>query len=942
MHEFDLLSAVQATEGWLCVVGIKEGAKPYQTLVETREEFDAEVARLLKRQWNIYFGVARYATDENRLKSNVLNLKALWLDIDCGPDKAVPNPKTGKPKGYETQAAGLEALKAFCRTVGMPKPILVSSGRGLHVYWPLTEAIAREVWEPVAARLRTLCNEHGLHVDPAVFEVARILRVPGTLNFKDDPPTEVKVVHGGNPHTLEEIVGVLGIEVPKERMELGAPSRPLSPLAKALLGNSTSRFSKIMRRSLNEEGCNQLADCYNNRETLEEPRWFDALSIAHYCVDRDKAIQRMSEGHPDYTPERAEAKTQHIVGPHTCAVFERNNPGGCEGCPHKGKIKSPILLGKEIIAAPSTSTVEVEGEQFEIPEYPFPYFRGANGGVYRKPVMEEEEAILISEMDIYVVKRMNDPVEGDVVVIRLHTPNDGVREFIAHYSTIAENTEFKKLLAKKGVLVSRKQFELIAEYMIRSAAVSMHENKAEQMRTQFGWADNDSKFIIGDQEVTAEGVYHSPPSPVTSSIAAHMGPVGSYEKWKEVFDLYNLPGHEPHAFAALTAFGAPLLRFLGQKGAIINVIHPRSGTGKTTILHMCNSVWGAPDRLCAVKEDTLNAKIMRLGIMNNLPFTIDEMTNMDAATFSELVYNMSQGRGKDRVKASSNELRANMTSWQTISLSSSNASFYEKLGTKKNSPDGEMMRLMEFKIEQADVLDTEYAKQMFDHQLLNNYGHAGPRYAEFLVNNFEYVRDKTLSVQNKIDRELRLTQRERFWSSLIASNLSSGLIAKEAGILDWDLKRIYGWARSELKTMRKDTEAPVLDVASTIGDYINRHMQNILVVDDKADLRTQKPKLPVLEPRGELLIRYEPDTKRMYLAAKAFKNDCVAYQINYRETVNLLEKSGFLIRTEVKRLSKGMKVASPGVQTLVLDCSRDEFINVEEFVGIEPNAGGGD
>jgi hypothetical protein len=97
----------------------------------------------------------------------------------------------------------------------------------------------------------------------------------------------------------------------------------------------------------------------------------------------------------------------------------------------------------------------------------------------------------------------------------------------------------------------------------------------------------------------------------------------------------------------------------------------------------------------------------------------------------------------------------------------------------------------------------------------------------------------------------------------------------------------------------------------------------------------------VLEPRGELLIRYEPDTKRMYLAAKAFKNDCVQYQINYRDTVEMLDKSGFLIKTEVKRLSKGMKVASPGVQTLVLDCSKDAFINVEEFVGVDTSAGGG-
>lgn len=948
MQEFDLLSAVQSTDGWLCVVGIKEGRPLRQILVETREEFDAHVQRLLEREWNVFFGVARYASEKNRLKDNVLNLKSFWLDIDCGPDKAIPNPKTGRPKGYASQAEGLDALKKFCNAVGMPKPVLVNSGRGLHVYWPLTEPVSREQWEPVAARLRELCNEHGLLVDPAVFEVARILRVPGTLNFKDDPPHPVEVIHGGNPNTLADITTTLGFSTPPAPL---APKekRELSDLAKALIDNTVSKFSKIMRRSLNGEGCKQLADCYINRAELEEPRWFDALSIAHHCEDRDTAIHKLSDGYPGYDPAATEDKTKHIKGPHTCAVFEQNNPGGCDSCKFKGKIKSPIQLGKELVAQ-TKKTVEVVvededggSEVYQIPEYPRPFMRGVNGGIFRAPIGDEGEPIFVYDHDIYLVKRMKEPGVGDVLVMRLHTPHDGVSEFLIPANKVAESTEVKKILLSQGVYCSRKSYDLLCEMIVTWGGKVFNKTRAEKMRLQFGWADNDSKFIIGDQEITAEGIYHSPPSSVTSAIAAHMGPVGSFEKWKEVFDLYGRPGLEPHAFAAFTAFGAPLLRFLGQKGAIINVIHPKSGTGKTTILHMCNSVYGAPDRLCAVKEDTLNAKIMRLGVMNNLPFTIDEMTNMDANTFSELAYNMSQGRGKDRVKASSNELRANLTSWQTISLSSSNASFYEKLTSKKDSPDGEMMRLMEFKIGYTDALDPEYAKYMFDHQLLNNYGHAGPIYAEWLVANADYARTETLNIQNKIDRELKLTQRERFWSALIASNIAGGIFSRKLKLHSIDVKGVYGWVTGEVKEMRKDTAAPVINVAATIGDYINRHMQNILVVDDKVDLRTQKAKLPVMEPRGELLIRYEPDTKRMFLATKAFKDDCVDYQINYKETVRELERAGILIKTEVKRLSKGMKIISPGVHVMVLDCSGDAFINVDEFVGIETEAddGGG-
>ena len=953
MDEIDLLSAVQPPDGWFCSVGIKEGAAVRQQLVATREQFDAISADLMDRGYNVYFGVAKYATDENRQKDNVKGLKALWLDIDCGPTKVAINAKTKRPAGYIDQDAGTAALRTFCETVGLPEPLLVNSGRGLHVYWPLTETITRSEWESVAARLRELCTTHNLYVDPAVFEVARILRVPGTLNFKDDPPTEVSVIHGGNPHDLSELGAILGV-VKEAKVFVPAAPRELSALTKSLMDNSVSRFSKLMRRSLKGNGCQQLVDCYENRAGLEEPRWFDALSIAHHCVDRDTAIHKISEGYTDYDPAATEYKTRHIKGPHTCGVFERNNPGGCDKCPHKGKIKSPIVLGKEIVeATPEDNQVTVEfkdgtTEVFQIPEYPFPFFRGVNGGIYRKAVVDEEEPVFVYKTDLYVVKRMNDPVLRDVVVMRLHLLQDGVREFSLPMAQVMDVKELTKTLASYGVAAYGKSFAVIHQLIVTSVDNLQDRKKAEKMRVQFGWADQDSKFIIGDQEISASGVYHSPPSKVTSAIAAHMGPVGSLEKWKEVFALYGRPGLEPHAFAALTAFGAPLLRFLGQKGAIINVIHPSSGTGKTTVLHMCNSVYGSPDRLCGVKEDTLNAKVMRVGIMNNLPVCIDEMTNMKAEDFSELIYNMSQGRGKDRVMASANELRANLTSWQTLSLCSSNSSFYEKLSAYKNSPDGEMMRLLEYKIGFTGAIDPEVAKHMFDHQLMENYGHAGPIYAQWLVSNLEEAKATALSVQQKIDRELRLTQRERFWSAAAAANISGGLAAKQLGLIDWDMKTIYRWATTEILSMRRDTSPPATDVASIIGDYINRHMQNILVVEDKMDMRSNKLKLPQLEPRGELLIRYEPDTKYMYIAAKPFKDDCVKHQVNYKDTLRQLEASGVLLKNDNggpnvnKRLSKGMKVAAPSTSCIMLDCSRKEFINVDEFVmsETEDDAGG--
>jgi hypothetical protein len=190
-------------------------------------------------------------------------------------------------------------------------------------------------------------------------------------------------------------------------------------------------------------------------------------------------------------------------------------------------------------------------------------------------------------------------------------------------------------------------------------------------------------------------------------------------------------------------------------------------------------------------------------------------------------------------------------------------------------------------------------------------------------------------VQRKLDTEMKLTQRERFWSAVVAANITGGLIAKNLGLLDWDMKRIYAWATSMVMGMRSEVTPPVSDISSIVGDFINRHLQNILVVNELADRRGGMAKLqaaPILEPRGELIIRYEPDTKKMFIAAKALKEDCVERQINYKDTVRELRERGYLVATPNKRMSKGMKITSPAVHTMQFDCTKDGFIDMEGLI----------
>jgi hypothetical protein len=933
---FDLLNTVLPTEGRYCVIGI-EGKDPDQKFADTREEAEELIQDFVSRKIDAYFACAKFGPANNRTHENALYFRALWMDIDCGPTKGVPNAK-GKIEGYLDQQIGMAEFQKFCKAVGLHRPILVNSGNGIHAYWLFDRTLTRKEWTPLAKRLKQLCVEQGLIVDGSVFEASRVLRPMNSANFKnkDDPKPVTILNEKTTPLSYEAFKELLGAPDPVEEPDF--VPRAMSPMMEALMGNKVKKFKTIMM--LGEKGCAQLNYCYENQAELSEPLWMSALSIPAFCVDGDKAAHKMSENHPEYDPSEVNGKLRNIRkngGPHHCDTFEERNPGGCEGCPHRGKFKSPIVLGVEIEqATEEDNEVEVETEvgvtKHQIPEYPFPFFRGKKGGIYVRPQQDDEEGEpkLVYEHDLYVIKRMRDKELGEMALFRHHLPHDGMKEFAITTASISSKDELRKQLAQQGVMAHHKQYENLATYVVTSVKNLQYTKKAELMRTQFGWVDGDSKFIMGDKEITKDGVFYSPPSSTTDFFAEKIHPKGDIEKWKEVFNLYAKPGMEPHAFAALAAFGAPLFKFTGLKGAIINVIYEQAGSGKSTILRMCNSVYGMPYEMMAIEKDTLNAKMQQLGVMNNLPNTIDEITNMLPKEFSDLAYGISQGRGKHRVKGSENALRVNNTSWQNMTLASANASFHEKLLILKSIADGESVRLLEYKIEPNDVIGMAYGKEMFDHQLNENYGHAGEIYLSYLVNNLESAKADYKMIQAKIDKEVQFTSRERFWSAVCATIITGGLIAKQLGLHDYDMGAIYRWMKKMLSEMRLDVKPPSESPVTALGEFVNAHLaMNTLVVNGEVDARTNMQTIPGMEPRGELLIRYEPDNKHLYVAAKQFKEFCVKQQINYKSLLKTLTDQQILLEAVNKRMSKGMKLSSPVVRTLKFDAGKSEHLQLD-------------
>jgi energy-coupling factor transporter ATP-binding protein EcfA2 len=913
-------------EGHYCIVGLSlsESRPPKQTFHATLADAELKIAELLQEKLNVYFACAKYKDpQEGRIQPNGDLLKAFWIDVDCG---------LGKP--YADQEEGLSALKEFCAKVHLPLPTIVNSGRGIHAYWRLTTVIDRLQWKPVAERLKALCEEYEFFADPSrTADNASILRVPETFNFKEEPPLEVTIMAVQPEVEYEAIKSKIGVLIAPDWVP-----KQLDEVTKALLGNKTSRFKTIMMKTIDGKGCAQLENIMLNQDSIEEPLWRAGLSIAATCIDRDEAIHKISMGHPEYSEGTTERKASQTKGPYRCEIFEKLNPKGCDGCQHKGKISSPIQLGSEVLPAESNTVVQTteDGGQevFDIPEYPFPYFRGKNGGVYvRIQTDDGDDAVNIYEHDFYIVKRLFDPAKGESLWFRLHLPKDGVKEFSMPITDVMSLELLKGRLGFHGVLGGKKQMEAVMSYVITSAKNLQQKMELEVMRNQFGWADKDTKFIIGEQEISADKVAYSPPSTVTGSLADHLKPAGDYEVWKETVKVYDQPGFEPHAFGFFTAFGAPLLKHLNFKGGIINLINNTSGTGKSTILKMCNSVWGHPEELMLQWKDTMNSIIHRMGVMNNLPVTIDEVTKLSGDHFSDLAYSASQGRGKNRMQQHSNAERINATKWATIVLCSSNASFYDKLSTLKSTPDGEFMRLLEYKIDLTGNLTKEEADGIFN-KLYDNYGHAGVEYAKYLVGDLEAAIDLMMQVQQQLDKDVGLTNRERFWSAIVACNIAGAIMAKDLGILpDFNIARVYRWIVQELKVMRTEVKAPTATQSSVIGEFMNSHRASVLVINGEADKRSGMEQLPILEPKfNDLFVRIEPDNKRIYINAKQFRKYCSDNQITLKDVLGSLQADKAYLGQVKKRLGKGTKIVSASVDAYLFDMANPHFQETDNFI----------
>lgn len=929
MQTQEFLRRVWSDQGYYCIVG-----KDPQNIISPRfvssiEEAEQVAQKFLATNNDVYFACSTFTNPTERTKANAREQRALWLDIDCGYDE-----KKRKYKDYKTKEEALVALRAFTDATGLPDPTIVDSGRGVHVYWTFTDPVVKELWLPVAEGLKFLCIKHGLKADNAcTADMARILRVPGTQNFKDiSNPQPVLVIVEGTPTPFDDLAGIIPIHIGTPK---GArPRRELSEEDKKRKGNDAYSFKKIIDRCRAGDGCDQIAHVITKQATVDYNLWRAGLSVAAFCDDSDTAIHKISNRHPDYSFAATEAKAADISDSYLCETFESLRPEGCKNCKYKGTVRKPIELGRVVLKARGADNIvtaksEELGElmTYQIPEYPWPYFRGKNGGVYRSMPDDEEDGIKVYEYDFYLVERLTD-VNVDCAWFKLHLPQDGVREFIAPVASLMATDKARDILNNIGIYERGKPLEAIIDYIKTCLNHSMANRKTLVMHKQYGWNEQFNKVLIGNREISAFGVKYVPVSEELEQINPTLQKKGSYDEWKKAVSFYERPGMELRAFGFFCAFGSLLMPFFEnkEKSAVVNLYNPDSGQGKTSIIQMMTSVYGNPDleaKLINIWGDTENSLINRFGYMKNLASGVDEMTDVTPQQLHTFLKFVASGRGKNRLGNGHNRERVNHTTFNLICVVSSNTDFRTVLLNKNAKVSGEMARFIQLRIEEQNSLSKAEIDDLMG-RIFENYGHAGEEYVQYLIANLDKVKQELKTMHQKIDVMLDLRGPDRKYSANLAAVFLGAVIAKRLGIHNIEIQPVLQAVAKEIKAFKLELKERDFDPVETLGTFLDENVaRNTLVINSKTDSRSGMTDLPKVKPSGELKVRYEPDSQTIYIPCNVIKEYLNAKGVEYNDFVrglkinNLLRpKSG-----EPKAMHKGLEASGPAVRSLWIDSS---------------------
>jgi Domain of unknown function (DUF927) len=868
--------------------------------------------------------------------------KAFWIDVDCGASKAA------KGDGYPTKKEAFAAVKDFCTDIGLPQPAVVDSGNGLHFYWPLTKAIKDTKWIPVAQAFKAVLAHHGVLADPTrTADFVSILRTPGTTN-KKDPNNHKAVVLKRMVDPIDPAVfwAVIKEQVSKYQLiSKQVPSKTTDDVNDELASHAYTPVDCSAVQAAEE--CAQMAAMRDTQGDVGYEHWFGVIGVIKHCVEGEElalewSSRREETGHSQTNTEY-KFETWNS-GPTTCAKFEACNPEGCKGCAHKGKITSPIQLGKVIpIGKAEVMEVQVGDEvvKYDIPALP-DGFKFDNGTMFR--VQEREGVPVVSNFCtelFYLTQHIRDSDGTYRLNVRHHHSRNGkVNDFqIAAEETAAERELVKALIRNSVLPLPTKEAGVSIHAYVR-ASFERLKREADEVHTyeKFGWQENYSAFLIGDRMYCADG---SKKKVLLSSFAADCAgdfpePTGTLEGYTEPFNfVYSRPGMEPLQYFICSAFGAALTPFAEQlyHGLICAATGGDSGKGKTTAAYATLYAWGDADRMTVATKDgaTLNARFRKLGVYSNIPALFDEMTNQTSEEVSTLAYATSMGKEKERLTANPSGVRkAAQATWDTCVLATANRDLHATLAEGQANSQAEAVRMLQINVDNYAIpAFKEGEVDVYLQQMARNHGVASEVFIKYLVTHVDELPHRIAGWVGRV-AEVIPGQKFRFFRAHVGCTMAAAEIMAELGICRFNLGSLFLFVCSLMESLsRTVNEQNTLTPKTAFSQMLNEFGPRIITTQGYRDTRDARGPELIKSLNQDPIGRWIQGSKsaenslggRVYISKKHIREWCMKNRVEMNQILGWADDKGLVLHEKDDRftLGRGTPLLTGNTRCVCLD-----------------------
>jgi hypothetical protein len=978
---------------------IGEWIGQYGPWLQQRNEAGADVFYTTGRFSSVAAPLEQY---KGRKIDNCTSHRSLFLDIDA------------KSQIIPTVDACYLALEKFMVEADILTPsAVIASGGGIHAYWICDEDIPLEMWQALADTLAGAAIHFGLKCDTqCTVDRCRVLRLPGYINHKYGTTTELTFEQ---PElTLEEICTML---TPHFELRNARPARSakaaqtqnlfagidLSGAMDATLkgegtafGGATPSWAKLRDASAAGNGCQVIQWAMNNQSETEYGLWTGILSIARCTDNEDQAIIDTCSQHPEFDLHTCKAKAASFDGPRTCAVLEYDAKdsgcaGGCTGCPMKGKITSPLIMGYPDFRLPGENPVEIvqqtvtvhqqqpdgtvvqiqQVQEVERNALPFPYLRlPGKPGIYQKESVEDqggkkqwvvsEYPLLEEDIGIVLVKQGG---PDDVVAYYEYThPMQGVRKFSIPTSDLVagQGNKWPGILANNFVNMTRaavsQTWKSQVSKFLQTLANDWSTNfKAADTVEQFGPIEGqEDTFVYGDlcyrpgmepkhvvlaEATAAPWAAKMARPPATAAERADVA--AKIERWnaglKQTIGDTLVCG--PDQFVLMTGFACPLAPFVAparQRGGLIVPNSTEAGSGKTSMVARAIQMYVSGDEGFLVPNATKMAFLEgKVALAGALPVCWDEiMKGRDDANsklLNELALSSTDRKPRERLTGGS------IThSWQSWFYGTMNPDPHEMIGQVGSSTHGAVARVVNIKVGAnrfgtgAAKLRKQQAENQFDDWSKRNANVVGQKWIQGFMDRLPHLRERFLHWSGRLVEDCPAAFDDsamRFATTIVATTMAAAEEASIMGLHPFNVEAVYAYAVTLLGDTTEKASDAVMHDDEIIPAMLNSSLDVMLVVN-------QTSGLPILDrlPNKEVGIRVEVgegDWSEVFVTVAYVKRWCAERGLSVSKYKQALNVVG-TDKSSNKRMATGTNLPTAPTRAYQFKTHSSRFISAEQ------------